>query len=575
MKSYKIQLFLIGLLMISFSSCSDFFSPDNDTTLRGEDYIKENSEVYSGFLGIITKMQVIGDKAIYLTDMRGELLEPTTNTPEELYSIYNYDDDLTGNSYADPAKYYDVIIACNDYLQKAKEFKEKSTTLDHEDYKKLVSSALRVKVWVYLTIVKIYGEAIWFDDPLQSMKDITNLEPKSLSEILDACETLLNTGYDGVDGTYDMNWGGWLNPSETTVTDEHKRWNMMVPGHFVLQAEISLWKGEYEKAARLILGEMSRVFDLPDNKGSRNYVRYMRTGSYNNAFGEPYDAASPVITATESVIMYDYKYNQQNGLLKHFDRSGGYMLRASVVGAQRFMDVTFNPSNNPLDIKNTSDRRFNAIQEVVVDEEYAIRKYRGFSKSGHTVAHDDVHIMIYHIADLYFMAVEALNNMGRYEPAEVLLNKGMDKFYTSGVELGEQWLGLDCNWELWRYDRYNRPYADQGIRPAVGVGVRDFWQTADDINHDEEGLEGLTDDQKIKKHNDLELVKEYFLEFPCEGKTYPFMIRVAKRWNDYSFIARYVSEKYTDPSMQETVKNKILNGAYFVPWDLKSKSTSH
>ncbi len=120
MKKFKIEIILMGVLAMIFASCSDFFEPNNDTTLNGDRYIKEGSELYSGFLGIITKIQAIGDKAIYLTDMRGELLEPTENTPADLYSIFNYDDDLSGNTYADPAKYYDVIIACNDYLQKAK-----------------------------------------------------------------------------------------------------------------------------------------------------------------------------------------------------------------------------------------------------------------------------------------------------------------------------------------------------------------------------------------------------------------------------------------------------------------------
>ena len=115
MKKFKIEIILMGVLAMIFASCSDFFEPNNDTTLNGDRYIKEGSELYSGFLGIITKIQAIGDKAIYLTDMRGELLEPTENTPADLYSIYNYDDDLSGNTYADPAKYYDEIIACNDY----------------------------------------------------------------------------------------------------------------------------------------------------------------------------------------------------------------------------------------------------------------------------------------------------------------------------------------------------------------------------------------------------------------------------------------------------------------------------
>ena len=70
MKKFKIEIILMGVLAMIFASCSDFFEPNNDTTLNGDRYIKEGSELYSGFLGIITKIQAIGDKAIYLTDMR-------------------------------------------------------------------------------------------------------------------------------------------------------------------------------------------------------------------------------------------------------------------------------------------------------------------------------------------------------------------------------------------------------------------------------------------------------------------------------------------------------------------------
>ena len=123
------------------------------------------------------------------------------------------------------------------------------------------------------------------------------------------------------------------------------------------------------------------------------------------------------------------------------------------------------------------------------------------------------------------------------------------------------------------------PYADNGVRGILGLGKRDMWQTPEDIKEEivaEQKLDGLSDEDKIKKHNDIELVKEAFLEFPCEGKTYPLMIRVAKRWNDYSFIADFVGQKYeSDQAKQAEVKAKIMNGAYFVPWDLQGKSSSH
>ena len=552
-------------------------------TLNGDRYIKEGSELYSGFLGIITKIQAIGDKAIYLTDMRGELLEPTENTPADLYSIYNYDDDLSGNTYADPAKYYDVIIACNDYLQKAKEYRDTHvTTVDDDDYRGLISSTVRLKTWTYLMLAKIYGQAIWFDDPMQSMKDIVSQTPKNLSELVDECDKLLNTGFDGINGTYNMSWNEWLDPANgaTSTNDEYKRWNMMVPGYFVLQAEIALWKGDYQKAATTILGEMSRTFALAEYQGNVANIKYMRSGSYGSNYGQQYDSEMPVLTAAESVIMYDYKYNQQNSLLNHFDRSGSYMMRASVPGSKRFEDITFNPSADATAIK-TSDARFRAIQEIEKDVEYAIRKYRGFRKSGHSVAHDDTYIMIYHTSDLYFMAIEALNNMGRFEPVSVLMNTGVDPFYGAGVVLGEQWQGLNCNWGLWTtlYAGFRRTYADNGVRGILGLGKRDMWQTPEDIKEEivaEQKLDGLSDEDKIKKHNDIELVKEAFLEFPCEGKTYPLMIRVAKRWNDYSFIADFVGQKYeSDQAKQAEVKAKIMNGAYFVPWDLQGKSSSH
>ena len=582
MKKFKIEIILMGVLAMIFASCSDFFEPNNDT-LNGDRYIKEGSELYSGFLGIITKIQAIGDKAIYLTDMRGELLEPTENTPADLYSIYNYDDDLSGNTYADPAKYYDVIIACNDYLQKAKEYRDTHvTTVDDDDYRGLISSTVRLKTWTYLMLAKIYGQAIWFDDPMQSMKDIVSQTPKNLSELVDECDKLLNTGFDGINGTYNMSWNEWLDPANgaTSTNDEYKRWNMMVPGYFVLQAEIALWKGDYQKAATTILGEMSRTFALAEYQGNVANIKYMRSGSYGSNYGQQYDSEMPVLTAAESVIMYDYKYNQQNSLLNHFDRSGSYMMRASVPGSKRFEDITFNPSADATAIK-TSDARFRAIQEIEKDVEYAIRKYRGFRKSGHSVAHDDTYIMIYHTSDLYFMAIEALNNMGRFEPVSVLMNTGVDPFYGAGVVLGEQWQGLNCNWGLWTtlYAGFRRTYADNGVRGILGLGKRDMWQTPEDIKEEivaEQKLDGLSDEDKIKKHNDIELVKEAFLEFPCEGKTYPLMIRVAKRWNDYSFIADFVGQKYeSDQAKQAEVKAKIMNGAYFVPWDLQGKSSSH
>jgi hypothetical protein len=59
MKRIYINIILIGVLVFISTGCSDFFETDNDTQLRGDDYVKEVGELYSGFLGIVTKMQAI------------------------------------------------------------------------------------------------------------------------------------------------------------------------------------------------------------------------------------------------------------------------------------------------------------------------------------------------------------------------------------------------------------------------------------------------------------------------------------------------------------------------------------
>ena len=76
-------------LSLSLTSCSDFFNPETDDQIADKDYISENTEMYTGFIGIITKMQAVGDKEILLTDTRAEMLEPTTNAGTDLVNVYD------------------------------------------------------------------------------------------------------------------------------------------------------------------------------------------------------------------------------------------------------------------------------------------------------------------------------------------------------------------------------------------------------------------------------------------------------------------------------------------------------
>ena len=120
-------------------------------------------------------MQQAGDHAIILTDTRGEFIETTGNAPIKLQEINNYDSTID-NEYADPTCYYAVIVAVNDYVEKMRQYRNKmGTSMDERTethFNAMISSALRYKVWAYTTLGRIYGQAVWFDDPLEEKKDL-------------------------------------------------------------------------------------------------------------------------------------------------------------------------------------------------------------------------------------------------------------------------------------------------------------------------------------------------------------------------------------------------------------------
>ena len=74
---------------------------------------------------------------------------------------------------------------------------------------------------------------------------------------------------------------------------------------------------------------------------------------------------------------------------------------------------------------------------------------------------------------------------------------------------------------------------------------------------------------KTYRYNDLALLDESMLEFAAEGKVYPMMNRMAVRYNDPAVVADRVCGKYQNEALAASVRAKIMQGDYFVPFDLQ------
>ena len=207
--------------------------------------------MYRGFLGIVTRMQNAGDHPIFLTDTRCNFLEIAPNAPIALQDIYNYEP-TDGNEYADPTCFYEIITACNDYFDKMEEYHKKIGGSMSEsaaaDFPKLVSSALRIKVWAYYTLGRIYGKAYYFDDPLEEIKDLNDASVftplNSMYEVSEKCIELLDNGIT-LDGNHyaadlEMDWPAWIDPE--TQSSSYDYWNYLTPPWLLMRAELLSWR---------------------------------------------------------------------------------------------------------------------------------------------------------------------------------------------------------------------------------------------------------------------------------------------------------------------------------------------
>jgi len=563
MKQFKI--ISLALALLSMTACSDFFKPDNDDQLNGDDYISSNTEMYTGFLGIMTKLQAIGDKEILLTDTRADLLEPTDNSSAELIELYNYDSDLQNNSYANPAGYYEVIIACNDYLAKMKEYRT-SPQVDEDKYSDLVSSTLRIKVWTYKTIGEIYGEAVWFDDPItkvSSIADSANFTKMDMPTLIDKCLSVLDSGIDGISSSRSINWIEWLDPENVTsiANSSYRKWNYMIPPYEGLYAELCLWKGAvldskgthdtqyYKRAADLLLSALGTYINNESNSGSNPYwLPCATTPGHYKSF---WNYAQPYPPETVAALIYDYSNNQTNTLLKHFSTEypNEYLLRPSEYGMEHYTDATFNPG------ATDGETRTSCLFGEDTDGDY-IAKFRAIGSTVRANAYqDDVHIYIYRQTQYHMMLAEALNNLDRYTALNAVLNTGVKTTEYSATD--PEWEGFTQNWTS-SAEWGTRKYPSMGIRGALNLTARDIKQSIVDLGTVE----------ATRKYNDEAILNETMIEFACEGKTYATMNRMALRYNDLGIVADRVAPKYKAKGKDGDVRAKIEAGGNYVHYDL-------
>lgn len=472
LKSILLALPLLGVGG-GLTSCSDFFDPTPKGIMNASDNLSSNeTQMYKGLVGIYNDIQNVGDQAIFLTDTRLNVLETTTKAPVALQAVYNYDD-LQDNEYADPTGYYKIIMDCNSYIDGMEKLHKNAGAISvtgETFFKPLISQALRCKVWAYLMLGKIYGEAYWFDAALDKMEDLDDTSVFTycdMEKLTEKCLNLLNNGIvvDGetVPATLNMDWYRWLD-SQNLDKDKYLAWQYYTPHYLLLKAELTSWKCNYEseEAAQedwkwirssllqfmyklhkaTVSSELDDIevdgvsYAVPGFSGDLESMGYMYqtniplTQSHFNIFFADKDNLGSRYQVI-STIGYDYGNDQKNRIVQYFCPTypgDGFYLKAS--------DYSQNTLYNQYDIRcATQKKEINTLggyDNVITKYYYTYRtSTRTYEYLLDNVEEIQPNLILFRGHDIHFLLAEAENHLGNWKAAQAILNGGITNTFAS------------------------------------------------------------------------------------------------------------------------------------------------
>ncbi len=507
------------LMLFSISSCEDFFNPDTSEILLEKDYVGDYTELYSGYMGIAAAVQTVADQASFLEGLRGDLLEPTQNAPREIWDVYNHVD-MTGNAFASPKGYYNVIINANDYISHAFAYRLKdSTSVSETTFKGLIGGAIRFKVWAYLQLAKIYGEAIYFDEPVTAYGEINQYPTLPFDDLISKCVELIEVGQRGIDGKGEVIWSTELFPGQgASVTS--LSWDRICPPKECLLAELYLYKNEFQKVKDNCIAIIKR--------GGENEASYqLNLSEYNGewkSFGYSFIRKEHI-----TVEFYDYTLHQTNRYIQYYSSTypNKYYLRPTAVARNRFDTQTL--SGIPGD-----KYRGSGVTYKLVGSDYVFYKFLNGNLTSDKIYSNDVMISLYRASEVHLFLVEALVGLGRFTEALAFLNDGVGSFYNTIT--GK----FNAPFEEYPSSLYRTSstseMANRGVRGRVACdAVGDFAKTS----------ASALDTLKNMRRLDSLIVEENCLELAGEGKALYAMNRMARRWSanaDKSWASRWTDK---------------------------------
>ncbi len=523
---------LAGFILMMSISCKDYLTVQPEGYIPADENFKNADDAITSIYGLYGLMQPLVDQIFLAGEAQADLVVEARGADQYISEIaQNRVNPL--NPYTDYTNFYKLIVACNNTmagLDKIIRVDPVNYSVDRYNYN--IAEVMYIRVWAYMQIVKIWGDAPYVDFSVTSVEQLKDISAMKSSDILAKIETdalkyypIMLTASPSSSAI-----GGNIAGSEIRIF--RAQFNNFAAQ--CLLSEIFLYRGNYARA-KDILGQLVPFGNaLNGNAGAFSMTSY-DYGTWQNLFisvptGEANDGRALYIDfdgskgQTNSLERWTNNNIQNGGIyalkpssvaLKNWKEAPNMLLQYQNTTAGYFVDLTKTASadcNPVLDadgmpiIGGYGDRvRGEGISFMPSGKDTLIFKYlmktRGIIKNvqqNDNNSNNDAMFIVYRDGPMYLMVCELYNHLGLSNQALAMLNGGVNGSAYKGV-------------------RYRARLAPLKLDPNGG---------------------------DIVKQVDMMILREKALEAGFEGLRWFDLVRMAKNYSDPSILANLVAQKY-------------------------------
>jgi hypothetical protein len=557
---------LFVLVLSSILSCKKAFDIEPEDALEASQTYRNVYDADAAVLGIYGKFVKLADKYMLLNELRGDLLDVTSNANNYLKQL-GTQTVAVDNPYADPKPFYEVIINCNDALKNFNIMRDKKL-LDNTQYYQRYTDILFLRSWLYLQLGIHYGTVPYVTDALTTIADLQDESkfPKLsfedlLSRLIAETEATpreyLNQNTSAASPTLIL-------PMDVYIVKDGVFKFFIQRRSFL--GDLNLWKGNYLKAAGYYKDVMEtgtnsstgsdQQIDLYDTYrvGDDNSQDHsLKTTAVLNPWTKIFSAPlADRIANWERMwtLPFSSNFSPGNPLLTLFSKSGDYLVKPSALSISNWNNqIRLDGSLTDRRGLDMSYRMVNGIEPEVLKYSQNYSLSTPFDKTGVWV--------IYRAAILHLRYAEAANRLDRKVLAGALINSGIKTaFGTKALYNGVP-------------DTY--PFDFNGD----GGTIRGNW-------YRNSGIRGraVNQDYPITVANTVlevedRIMQEEALETAFEGYRWQDLLRIALRrqTTDPNYLANKIAAKFEaagDGASASLVRSRLANKEnWYLPFKLK------